>query len=34
MIKHNVENPDMIYFCLFGRRYRFENGKYVGWYKA
>ena len=28
------ENPEKFYLCMFGRRYIFEDGKYVGWYKA
>lgn len=33
-IKQSCENPNMRYVCLFGRRLRFECGKYVGWYRA
>ena len=32
-IKRSCENPKTIYVCLFGKRYIFEEGKYVGWYK-
>ena len=32
-IKRSCENPDKIYVCLFGKRYIFNEGKYVGWYK-
>lgn len=31
---HACENPEKFYLCMFGRRYIFEDGKYVGWYKA
>ena len=33
MIKRSVENETTIYLCLFGKRYIFEEGRYVGWYK-
>lgn len=33
MFKRSCENPHRVYVCLFGRRYIFENWKYVGWYK-
>ena len=33
MFKTSCENPKVKYLCLFGRRYIFEEGKYVGWYK-
>lgn len=33
MIKRSCEDPHKIYLCLFGRRYIFEDGKYVGWYR-
>lgn len=33
MFKTSCENPNRKYLCLFGRRYIFEEGKYVGWYK-
>lgn len=32
-IKKSCEDPKTIYICVFGRRYIFKNGKYVGWYK-
>lgn len=32
MFKRSCEDPTRIYFCLFGRRFIFENGKYIGWY--
>ena len=31
--KRSCEDPSRVYICLFGRRFIFENGKYVGWYK-
>lgn len=34
MIKRSCEDPSKLYICLFDRRYIFENGKYVGWYRA
>lgn len=34
MIKRSCEDPNKKYVCIFGRRFIFENGKYVGWYKA
>ena len=33
MIKRSCEDSNMIYVCLFGKRYRFYKGKYMGWYK-
>ena len=33
MFMRSCEDPQKVYVCLFGRRYIFENGKYVGWYK-
>lgn len=32
-IKKDSENPNRFYICLFKRRFIFEEGKYVGWYK-
>lgn len=32
MFKHRDDNPNRIYISLFGRRYIFEEGRYVGWY--
>ena len=32
MFKRSGEDPTRIYICLFGLRYIFEEGKYVGWY--
>lgn len=34
MFKRSREDPSRVYICLFGRRFIFENHKYVGWYKA
>ena len=34
MFKRSCEKPERLYVCLFGRRFIFENWKYVGWYKA
>ena len=33
MIKRSCEDKNTIYLCLFGRRYIFRDGKYIGWYK-
>ena len=33
MIKRNCEDKNTVYFCLFGKRYIFNFGKYIGWYK-
>ena len=32
MFKRSCEDPTHIYICLFGWRFIFEEGKYVGWY--
>ena len=32
MFKRSYEDPTRIYICLFGWRFIFEEGKYVGWY--
>ena len=32
MFKRSCEDTTRIYICLFGRRFIFEEGKYVGWY--
>lgn len=34
MLKRSCEDKHTWYLCLFGKRYIFKNGKYVGWYKA
>lgn len=31
IIKHH---EDTTYLCLFGRRYVFKDGTYIGWYRA
>ena len=33
MIKRSCEDKNTVYLCLFGRRYIFYEGRYVGWYK-
>jgi len=33
MFKRSCEDSSVVYLCLFGRRYIFREGKYVGWYK-
>jgi hypothetical protein len=33
MIKKSCEHEGRYYVCLFGRRYIFQDKKYVGWYK-
>ena len=33
MIKRSCEDSNTVYLCLFGTRYVFYEGKYVGWYK-
>ena len=33
MFKRSCEYHSRLYVCLFGRRYIFEEGKYVGWYR-
>ena len=30
----DCENPSKFYVCMFGRRYIFEEGKYIGWCKG
>lgn len=32
MIKRSCEDPNTTYVCVFGRRFIFREGKYVGWY--
>ena len=34
MIKRSCEDKNTLYLCLFGRRFIFRNGKYIGWYRA
>ena len=33
MIKRSCEDRKTIYLCLFGKRYIFHDGKYMGWYR-
>lgn len=33
MVKRSCEDPNIKYVCLFGRRFIFREGKYMGWYK-
>ena len=33
MIKRSCEDKNRVYLCLFGKRFIFQNGKYVGWYR-
>ena len=33
MFKRSCENKSTFYVCLFGKRYIFREGKYVGWYR-
>lgn len=32
MIKRSCEDKNTVYFCLFGRRYIYKDGRYIGWY--
>lgn len=32
MIKQSCENPSIKYVCVFGFRFIFRDGKYMGWY--
>ena len=32
MFKRSSEDPSKMYLCLFGIRFIFDNGRYVGWY--
>lgn len=34
IFKRDCEHSNKFYICLFGRRFIFEDGKYVGWYKS
>ena len=34
MIKRSCEDPTTKYVCLFGKRYIFREGKYMGWYRG
>ena len=33
MFKRSCENKYTLYVCLFGKRYIFREGKYMGWYR-
>ena len=33
MLKRSCEDPSTLYVCVFGRRFIFREGRYVGWYK-
>ena len=33
MFKRSCENKPTLYVCLFGKRYIFREGKYMGWYR-
>lgn len=33
MIKRSCEDANTIYFCWFGKRYIFKDGRFIGWYK-
>ena len=33
MFKRSCEDRNTMYLCLFGKRYIFHEGKYVGWYR-
>ena len=33
MVKRSCEDPNTKYVCLFGRRFIFREGKFMGWYK-
>lgn len=33
MFKRSCEDHKTRYVCLFGRRFIFYEGKYIGWYK-
>lgn len=33
MIKRSCEDKNTVYLCLFGKRYIFREGKYIGWYR-
>ena len=33
MFKRRCENKSTFYVCLFGKRYIFREGKYIGWYR-
>ena len=33
MIKKSCEDKNTKYLCLFGKRYIFREGVYMGWYR-
>ena len=33
IFKKDCEHSNRFYICLFGRRFIFEDFKYVGWYR-
>lgn len=33
MIKRSCEDSKTKYLCIFGKRYVFTEGKYMGWYR-
>lgn len=33
MFKRSCESKSTLYVCLFGKRYIFREGKYMGWYR-
>ena len=33
MFKRSCDDKSRWYLCLFDKRYIFDNGKYVGWYR-
>lgn len=33
MFKRSCEDPKTLYVCLFGRRFIFREGRYIGWCK-
>ena len=33
MFNRSCENKSTLYVCLFGKRYIFREGKYMGWYR-
>lgn len=33
IIKKSCEDKNTTYLCLFGKRYIFRDGRYVGWYR-
>ena len=33
IFKRSCEDKKTTYVCMFGRRYIFKDGRYIGWYK-